>query len=68
MTFAEKYYVCLGSFKSKERAIHLKQSLENASVDAFISEYKKAENEIYYRVLYDREAYDLDESNINKNN
>ncbi len=66
LIFAEKYYVCLGSFKTKEFADKFMQTLKDENIDTFISEYKKSETEIYYRVLLDKEARDLAMSNINK--
>ena len=64
--FSERYFVCLGSFINRERAENLSQTLSDKNIDTFISEYKKTEYDIYYRVLFDKEAPDLAGSNSNK--
>ncbi len=64
--FSERYFVCLGSFINKERAENLAQALNDENIETFISEYKKSDYDIFYRVLFDKEAPDLAGSNLNK--
>lgn len=49
--YAESWHICLGSYKNMNYAQELVEKLKNKNFESFISEYRKNESELFYRVL-----------------
>jgi len=70
--YAQKWYVCVGSFRSDKNADQRVAQLESYDIPACIAEFKKSETDILYRILVDIPFNTLDEAHkkiaeLNKN-
>lgn len=70
--YAQKWYVCVGSFRSDKNADQRVEQLESYDIPACITEFKKSETDILYRILVDIPFNNLDDAHrkiaeLNKN-
>lgn len=60
----KKWYICAGSFKGEPNANQRVQVLKNNNIDAFITRFEKADNDIYLRILINEPFDTLDTAHI----
>lgn len=60
--FAESIYVCVASFVNKDNAMKFAKTLENDDEDVCLSEFVRADGQLFYRVLLRTNTQDADKA------
>ena len=62
--FAQKYYVCLGSYSVEKNAVDFQNSLTPYSVPTFIEKAASSDGRTLFRVILDMPKYTIEEARI----